>query len=124
MTDAAAWEDQLIAEMRANGGKVDSGPLAGHPLSDLVQAMRTGNAYVNLHTSDGVDPPNTGAGDFPGGEIRCQIARVESENATYAGLGLGLFMVRKVVDAHGGRVSVDCAPELGTTFTVVLPRHP
>jgi len=52
------------------------------------------------------------------------IARVESENATYAGLGLGLFMVRKVVDAHGGRVSVDCAPELGTTFTVVLPRRP
>jgi signal transduction histidine kinase len=52
------------------------------------------------------------------------IARVESENATYAGLGLGLFMVRKVVDAHGGRVSVEAAPELGTTFTVVLPRRP
>jgi len=52
------------------------------------------------------------------------IARVESEDATYSGLGLGLFMVRKVVDAHGGRVSVDAAPELGTTFTVVLPRHP
>jgi len=32
MTDAAAWEEQLIAEMRANGGKGDSGPLAGHPL--------------------------------------------------------------------------------------------
>ena len=52
------------------------------------------------------------------------IARVESENATYAGLGLGLFMVRKVVDAHGGRVSVEAAPGLGTTFTVVLPRRP
>jgi signal transduction histidine kinase len=52
------------------------------------------------------------------------IARVESENATYAGLGLGLFMVRKVVDAHGGRVSVDAALSLGTTFTVVLPRRP
>jgi len=51
------------------------------------------------------------------------IARVESENATYAGLGLGLFMVRKVVDAHGGRVSVECAPGLGTTFKVVLPRQ-
>jgi deazaflavin-dependent oxidoreductase (nitroreductase family) len=36
MTDAAAWEDQLIAEMRANGGKVDSGPLAGHPLLILT----------------------------------------------------------------------------------------
>jgi signal transduction histidine kinase len=37
---------------------------------------------------------------------------------------MGLAIVRKVVDAHGGRVSVDCAPGLGTTFTVVLPRHP
>jgi len=52
------------------------------------------------------------------------VARVESENATYAGLGLGLFMVRKVVDAHGGRVSVEASPEHGTTFTVVLPRQP
>ena len=54
-----------------------TGPLAGHPLSDLVQAMRTGNAYVNLHTSDGVDPPNTGAGDFPGGEIRADISATD-----------------------------------------------
>jgi len=51
------------------------------------------------------------------------VARVESENATYAGLGLGLFIVRKVVDAHGGHVSVEAAPGTGTTFTVVLPRH-
>jgi hypothetical protein len=28
---------------------------------------------VNVHTNDGVDPINTGAGDFPGGEIRGQI---------------------------------------------------
>lgn len=51
------------------------------------------------------------------------VARVESDNATYAGLGLGLFIVRKVVDAHGGRVQVDAAPEGGTTFTLVLPRR-
>jgi deazaflavin-dependent oxidoreductase (nitroreductase family) len=30
--DATAWEDQLIAEMRANDGQVRNGPLAGHPL--------------------------------------------------------------------------------------------
>ena len=51
------------------------------------------------------------------------VARVESENATYAGLGLGLFIVRKVVDAHGGHVSVDASTASGTTFTVVLPRR-
>jgi signal transduction histidine kinase len=52
------------------------------------------------------------------------VARVESENATYAGLGLGLFIVRKVVDAHGGQVSVEAAEGRGTTFKVVLPRRP
>ena len=49
------------------------GPLSGHPLSDLVEAMSTGRAYVNLHTNDGVDGVDTGAGDFPGGEIRADI---------------------------------------------------
>ena len=46
------------------------GPLAGQPFSALVEALNSGNAYVNVHTNDGVPPTNTGPGDFPGGEIR------------------------------------------------------
>ena len=49
------------------------GPLAGQPLSALVDAMNAGNTYANAHTNDGVDGTNTGPGDFPGGEIRGQI---------------------------------------------------
>ena len=49
------------------------GPLAGQPLSALLDEMVAGNAYVNVHTDDGVAPPDTGPGDFPGGEIRGQI---------------------------------------------------
>ena len=49
------------------------GPMAGQPLSTLIAAMQAGNTYVNVHTDDGVPPTNTGAGDFPGGEIRAQI---------------------------------------------------
>jgi hypothetical protein len=40
---------------------------------ELVEAMRTGNAYVNVHTDNGTPPPNTGAGDMQSGEIRGQI---------------------------------------------------
>ncbi|HEX2281122.1 MAG TPA: CHRD domain-containing protein [Thermomicrobiales bacterium] len=40
---------------------------------ELVAAMQTGNAYVNVHTDDGAPPPNTGAGDMASGEIRGQI---------------------------------------------------
>src|SRR5712691_1280605 len=50
-----------------------TGPLAGHPFSDLIAAMSAGGTYVNVHTNDGVDGTNTGPGDFPGGEIRGQI---------------------------------------------------
>lgn len=39
----------------------------------LKEALRTGGAYVNVHTNDGIDPANTGPGDFPGGEIRGQF---------------------------------------------------
>jgi hypothetical protein len=39
-------------------------------MQDVHNAMNSGNTYVNVHTNDGVAPPNTGPGDFPGGEIR------------------------------------------------------
>jgi hypothetical protein len=39
----------------------------------LLDAIRAGRTYVNVHTNDGVAPANTGPGDFPGGEIRGQL---------------------------------------------------
>jgi CHRD domain len=42
-------------------------------LAAVLAALRSGATYVNVHTNDGVAPPNTGPGDFPGGEIRGQV---------------------------------------------------
>ena len=47
-----------------------TGPLLGQPFSALVEALNSGNAYVNVHTNDGVPPAGTGPGDLPAGEIR------------------------------------------------------
>lgn len=41
--------------------------------ADALRQIRSGNAYVNIHTNDGVAPTNTGPGDFPGGEVRGQF---------------------------------------------------
>jgi signal transduction histidine kinase len=40
------------------------------------------------------------------------------------GLGLGLFIVRELVRAHGGTVEVLSSDADGTTFSVELPRYP
>jgi hypothetical protein len=50
-----------------------TGALAGQPLTALLDAMNSGNTYVNVHTNDGQGDTNTGPGDFADGEIRGQI---------------------------------------------------
>jgi signal transduction histidine kinase len=39
------------------------------------------------------------------------------------GLGLGLFICRQLIEAHGGTIDVESTPGFGSTFTVELPRR-
>ena len=43
-----------------------------------------------------------------------------SENRSYEGTGLGLALVKELVEVHGGKVTVDSVYESGTTFTIYL----
>jgi signal transduction histidine kinase len=40
-----------------------------------------------------------------------------------AGLGIGLHLVRRITEMHGGRVGVDSKPGVGSTFWIRLPVH-
>jgi deazaflavin-dependent oxidoreductase (nitroreductase family) len=65
--EAMAWEEDLIADMRAHGGRPTSGPLAGHPLmimyskgaksGDRRRAIltysRDGDAYIVAGSASG-----------------------------------------------------------------------
>jgi two-component system phosphate regulon sensor histidine kinase PhoR len=47
-----------------------------------------------------------------------------SRSRDSAGHGLGLSIVKSIVENHGGRIEVRSAVGRGTTFTIVLPLLP
>ncbi|HEU5056242.1 MAG TPA: HAMP domain-containing sensor histidine kinase [Kofleriaceae bacterium] len=47
--------------------------------------------------------------------------RSSGTRTAIAGSGLGLFVVRHIVEAHGGRIDVSSSPAVGSTFRVRLP---
>jgi signal transduction histidine kinase len=52
-----------------------------------------------------------------------RIPHVEEERNMKKNLGLGLYIVREIVMAHHGDISVSSTDEEGTTFRVTLPKN-
>ncbi len=52
-----------------------------------------------------------------------QFERTEHSRQHAAGLGLGLYITRKIVGLHDGQISVESTPGQGATFIVDLPLH-
>ena len=52
-----------------------------------------------------------------------RFARIETdENQQQVGMGIGLYMVREVARAHGGRVTASSRAGAGSEFVLELPR--
>jgi PAS domain S-box-containing protein len=79
---------------------------------------RVGEDEVRILVSDeGIGIPSTEQE-----HIFDRFARVDNSlTRQMAGAGLGLFLVKAVIEAHGGQVWVESRPGQGSTFTFTLP---
>lgn len=70
---------------------------------------------------------DTGIGIKPEDQARLFAKYEQSSNKSFrggSGTGLGLYIVRKIVEAHGGLVELSSIPGLGTSMIVRLPVQP
>ena len=101
-----------------------------HAVANLVDnSLKFGaGGQVHIAIEDGetvrISVADRGIGVQPGDQERLfnLFARPDATSA-YGGLGLGLFIVRRVAESHGGRVIVNSNPEAGTKFVIELPRR-
>jgi signal transduction histidine kinase len=106
---------QVVANLVGNAVKFT--PRGGSVRVD-VEAVEDGARIDVADTGVGID-----AAELP--HIFERFYRGSRANeARGSGSGLGLAIVRSIVDMHGGTVSVESGADVGSRFTVYLPRDP
>jgi two-component system phosphate regulon sensor histidine kinase PhoR len=59
--------------------------------------------------------------DERSGILRKFVRGAAAETMGIKGTGVGLAMVKHIVNAHGGTLQIESAPEKGSTFSILLP---
>jgi signal transduction histidine kinase len=108
-----AWDafriDQVVTNLIGNALRYGRGkPIA-------VRTARVGAEALLVVEDQGIGVPVEQKA-----HIFEQFARAVSSQH-YGGLGLGLWIVQRIVGAHGGSITVDSEPGHGATFAVRLP---
>jgi signal transduction histidine kinase len=111
-----SWEEgrlgQLLANLLANA--IRHG--AAGPISVRASGMDAGYVTITVH--------NAGAIPAHVRDLLFDPFRSGTDPLTRSGgLGLGLFIVKQIVEAHGGEILVASSEAEGTRFEVRLPRE-
>jgi signal transduction histidine kinase len=89
------------------------------PETEIRLGVTEQDSEVHITIADhgqGIDPE-----DLP--HIFERFRQANGQGRTRASVGLGLYIVRSLVNAHGGRVWAESKLGEGTTFTIALPRR-
>ncbi|HEY5947585.1 MAG TPA: sensor histidine kinase [Kofleriaceae bacterium] len=132
--------DLLLADPRRSI-RIDShGDVKGHWDHDRVRqavtylvtnALQHGDDPIHVVVSESADHEtvavtvtNSGPVIAPDRVVHLFDPLSSPGSTSTRGIGLGLYVVRRIALAHGGRCEVSSNQRDGTSFTLVLPRNP
>jgi signal transduction histidine kinase len=105
---------QVLANLLVNAA-VHGAP--GCPI-DVSVARRDGGAVLRVHNEGNPIPEALMPTLFD------PFKRGERVSRSSPGIGLGLYIVRWLVEAHDGTIDVRSSPAAGTSFSVWIPDSP
>lgn len=110
------WDPDRLAQVVSNlvGNAIQHGD--GTPVTLTVHADDD-SVTLAVHNGGPPIPPDVLPFVFE------PLARGHLESVRHS-IGLGLFIARVIVSAHGGHIEVSSSAGAGTTFTVALPKAP
>jgi signal transduction histidine kinase len=114
--------DQIMINLLGNAIKfTQSGKISISVRARQIDGFYIPEGWVGLSVRDsGIGIPSERQK-----EIFDRFTQVDgSDSKMYRGTGLGLSITRKLVELHGGMISVTSTPGRGSVFTVALPSHP
>ena len=112
---AASVDPRRIAQVVTN--LLDNASKYSRPESTIHVAVREDCDGAKLTVTD--EGPGIASVDLP--KLFDRFFQSRRAREQKGGLGLGLYITKGIVDAHGGRLSVDSAQGVGSTFRVALP---
>jgi signal transduction histidine kinase len=98
----------------------------GNLLSNAIKYTPEGTVSVDTSVEEGfvcITVGDTGVGIEPSEQAKIfePLYRSQRERRFPQGMGLGLSIARDLVEAHGGSLGVESAPNEGSRFTIRLP---
>jgi len=118
--------DDSVGEIEADERKVKQ--ILFNLLSNAVKFTPAGGTVTLAARTDAsraiISVRDTGVGISPADQARIFEEFYQlSPGMTQEGTGLGLALTKRLVDLHGGELTVESTPGGGSTFTVWLPRQ-
>jgi PAS domain S-box-containing protein len=89
---------------------IDSPLPTGHRIDFIVQAAGDRIRFIVQDTGGGMSP-----------EIKESVFDLFYSTKGHRGTGIGLYVTRKIIEKHGGTISVHSEPGRGSRFEMVLP---